>query len=156
MTISLRPPFPLPLAADPDDQTFSGPDSPVRRLSGRHAPFCVINDDVPNPGQTVAVHGPMCLSESAISGVVARGADGRLGAFFGSLAEPYFHGVYHASDVEAADDAGQIRLEVDCPTSDGARMDAVMYIGPEEARVIAAGLYRLAADLESRRSEAAQ
>ncbi len=135
-------PFPFPLSPDPADSSWEDGDRTVRRLRGICAPFC--GDEGPGRDETVAGHGAACESspDLVLRDVVAR--TGR-GTVLGSLAVPYLHGVYSSWDAATVERRGYVQLEVDAGTEDSV-ID--LCLTPDQARTIAAGLYRLAADLD--------
>jgi hypothetical protein len=67
------------------------------------------------------------------------------GTVFGLLAVPYLHGVYSAWDAATVERRGYVQVSVDAGTEDSI---VDLCLTPEQARTIAAGLYRLAANLE--------
>jgi hypothetical protein len=113
-------------------------------VHGRCAPFC--GDEGPGRDETVEDHGPACESspDLVLRDVVARTGTGT-GTVLGSLAVPYLHGVYSSWDAATVEPRGYVQLEVDAGTEDSV---VDLCLTPEQARAVAAGLYRLAAEVE--------
>jgi hypothetical protein len=118
-------------------------DSTTVNVWGHCANFC--GDDRPQTdGLSVTEHGPWCES---VFGAAADGhdADGREASLYGTLAQPYMHGVYSPDDAYRRRET-TVRLllvgrgvEPDAD-SEGKRV----HLTPGEARRLAAGLVSLA------------
>lgn len=133
------PLFPLPV--DERERATS-----TRQSTGQCARFCA-NDDVPTIGASVAEHGPKCLSASAIFATDLLGEDGRPAGMIGFLSAPYLDGVYDGREWEGAEREGYVTLSVDFPV-DGGFAEGNVYMSAARARSIAAGMLRLADELE--------
>lgn len=149
------PIVPVALSSNPDDPTIpdiahEGDSSfQVRRVHGRCAPFCA-NDGVPTDGASVAEHGEMCRSSHVINQSVPAGDGGRKGHLFGALSIPYLHGVYRWFDASQAEWRPYVELSVDLPIGDDSFAEGELYLTAEEAREMAAGLMRMADEIEFR------
>lgn len=136
-------PFPSPLSFDPADPSWQDEDGSVLRVEGKCAPFC---GNEAGTTQDVRDHGDACTSWNAL--VLARvdTRTGRVGHISTGLAVPYLHGVYSSQDARTVEDRGYVRMAVDNATQDS---EFELCLTPEQARTIAASLYRLAAEVET-------
>ncbi|MFI5729156.1 hypothetical protein ACIA49_03480 [Kribbella sp. NPDC051587] len=114
----------------------------VEPVHGCCAPFCANDDDA---GADVEDHGVACASWSSLWLENLTTRTGASGHIDGKLVVPYLHGLYSSWDVATVERRGYVQLSVDAGTVDS---EVDICLTPEQARTIAAGLYRLAAELE--------